>query len=135
MSASLFCGWLSPGHIWPRQKGAGSTAKLNRLEKTDDVALIGDDLRLPDDRHRHQAHHQYADREGHIGVRFGCRKAKCANQPSHEVLLVPVVPRSALGDTPRRVPHSRSNRCSTAAAAYNNEKCGKPGKRSAGCLL
>lgn len=59
-------------------------AEFHCFEKPNRVALIGDDLRLPDDGHRQQAHQKYAERKRDIGVRFSCRETKGTNQPSHK---------------------------------------------------
>jgi len=64
--------------IWP-----GSAAELDGFQEPNDVALIGDDLRLPDDGDGHQAHEQHAKRQRQIGVRLGCGKAKGTNDPGH----------------------------------------------------
>lgn len=80
-----------------RQLGASETdlaAEFHCFEKPNRVALIGDDLRLPDDGDRQQAHQKYAERKRDIGVRLSCRETKGANQPSHKDLLVPLVLRS-----------------------------------------
>jgi len=69
-------------------------AEFHCFEKPNRVALIGDDLRLPDDGDRQQAHQKYAERKRDIGVRLSCRETKGANQPSHKDLLVPLVLRS-----------------------------------------
>jgi len=60
-----------------------SAAELQRLEPLDGSALVGDDLRLPDDGDGHEAHQENADSEGEVGVGLASREAKGANEPSH----------------------------------------------------
>jgi hypothetical protein len=57
--------------------------ELQRLEPFNGVALFSDDLRLPDQAKRHEAHEEDANREGEVGVRLSRGEAKGADQPGH----------------------------------------------------
>jgi len=60
-----------------------SAAELQRFEPSNGVALIRDDLGLPNQTEGHQAHEEHADSEGEVCVSFSRRQTKGANEPGH----------------------------------------------------
>jgi hypothetical protein len=49
-----------------------SAAELHALQEANDVSLIRDDLRLPDDGDGHESHQYNTKGQCNIGVRLGC---------------------------------------------------------------
>jgi len=59
------------------------TAKLESFEPLDGFALVGDNLRLPDQSNGHEAHGDDAKDENEANVGLVSRKAQNAAKPSH----------------------------------------------------
>ena len=70
----------SPKKIKTRPESA---AEFHGFEPVNSVALIGDDMRLPNEAERHQAHKKDTDSQRQVGVGLLRRKAKSANEPGH----------------------------------------------------
>jgi len=58
-------------------------AKLQLFQPLDGFALIGDDLRLPDERDRHEAHSDDAEDEDEADIGLLSGKPKYTPKPSH----------------------------------------------------
>ena len=58
-------------------------AKLQLFQPLDSFALIGDDLRLPDERDRHEAHGYDAEDEDEADIGLLSGKPKYTPEPSH----------------------------------------------------
>ena len=58
-------------------------AEFELFEPLNGFALVGDDLRLPDESHGHEAHGDDAQYKNKSDVGFGSGKAKNATKPGH----------------------------------------------------
>src|SRR5216684_4135658 len=80
--------WRSAGDRMP------SAAKFQLFQPLDGFALIGDDLRLPDEGNGHEAHGDDAEDEEEADIGLLSGKPKYTPKPSHgRVLLVPSPPK------------------------------------------
>ena len=61
----------------------GLAAELELFEPLNGFALVGDDLRLPDERDRHAAHGDDTKNKNESNVGFLGRKTKGASKPCH----------------------------------------------------
>jgi hypothetical protein len=59
------------------------THEFQSFQPADDVALVRDNLRLPDEGERHQPHCEGAESEHEAHMRFGRWNVKHATDPSH----------------------------------------------------
>ena len=63
-------------------------SELEALQPADVLALIGDNLRLPDQTDGHNAHGHDADRKDQAHLRFGRLAMESSSDPGHELGLL-----------------------------------------------
>jgi hypothetical protein len=72
----------------PRARYGRLTAEPEVSQPANEVGLSRNQLRLPENDPKHQAHHHGAHRKSETHLRFTCRNAKTPNQPGHDLVLL-----------------------------------------------